>query len=426
MCHREKGPVQMERVGRTDPRIPPRTICAIGFRTATCGFTAFRCRPSSCGSSCTSCRCRTGTGRCGRPSRRRCGSAPASSPRRRRSSAARGVRLLRLLSLLQPRSPPRASPAHRPTAPPALPRRPLLHAEDGLRDPVADALPHRVELLHALPLVHDLRVLLGVPAQADAATQVVHRQQVRLPANCRVAPAPGSAPPSASRGGTSGRRRSAACAAASSGVTPGELRGVERQAQFRLAPSRPAPSRPRPRPTRAPLKTSSILASISSMSAGRHRLRGDLQQFLAELRAATRCGRTPRSAPRPRSPGRPRRSSPPGSARASAAGFAGQRRCPGAARPSGKARRGRSAARRPCGLSAMKFCIATRTGNSMSFCRYAARTFRYRNSFRSPSALSRDLFDRHLHAELLPHQSASASARRCGSGSAGPRTGRRP
>ncbi len=54
------------------------------------------------------------------------------------------------------------------------------------------------------------------------------------------------------------------------------------------------------------------------------------------------------------------------------------------------------------GLSDMKFCIATRTGNSMSFCRYASRTLRYRYSFSSAPELRRDLLDRHLHAELLP------------------------
>ena len=45
---------------------------------------------------------------------------------------------------------------------------PLFHAEDGVGHLVLHALPHRVEFLHALPLVHGLRVFLGVAAQADA------------------------------------------------------------------------------------------------------------------------------------------------------------------------------------------------------------------------------------------------------------------
>ena len=51
-------------------------------------------------------------------------------------------------------------------------------------------VPHRVELLHALALVHDLRVFLGVAREADAAAQVVHREQVRLPRAVESAPAP--------------------------------------------------------------------------------------------------------------------------------------------------------------------------------------------------------------------------------------------
>src|SRR5262249_32188010 len=45
----------------------------------------------------------------------------------------------------------------------------LLHAEDGLRRAVANALPHLVELLHPFALVHDLRVFLGVTGEVGAA-----------------------------------------------------------------------------------------------------------------------------------------------------------------------------------------------------------------------------------------------------------------
>src|SRR5262249_34294817 len=57
----------------------------------------------------------------------------------------------------------------------------LLHAEDSVRHAIVDAVPHRVELLHALPLVLRLRVDLAHPHHAHRLTQVVHRIQVVFP-----------------------------------------------------------------------------------------------------------------------------------------------------------------------------------------------------------------------------------------------------
>ena len=57
----------------------------------------------------------------------------------------------------------------------------LLHAEDQVGHALAHRGPHLLEDPHALALVFDLGIDLGVAAQADAAAQVVHRQQVVFP-----------------------------------------------------------------------------------------------------------------------------------------------------------------------------------------------------------------------------------------------------
>src|SRR6266542_3743234 len=57
----------------------------------------------------------------------------------------------------------------------------LLHAEYRVGHAIVDALPHRVELLHALPLVLRLRVDLPHPHHAHCLAQMVHRIQVVLP-----------------------------------------------------------------------------------------------------------------------------------------------------------------------------------------------------------------------------------------------------
>ena len=57
----------------------------------------------------------------------------------------------------------------------------LLDAVDDVDNPLIDALPHEVEGPHAFPLVLHLRVDLGVAAEAHAAPQVVHRQEMVLP-----------------------------------------------------------------------------------------------------------------------------------------------------------------------------------------------------------------------------------------------------
>src|SRR5262249_52916649 len=57
----------------------------------------------------------------------------------------------------------------------------FFHAEDRVRDLVLHALPHGVELFHALPFVLRLRIDLGVAYEADARAQVVHRVEVVLP-----------------------------------------------------------------------------------------------------------------------------------------------------------------------------------------------------------------------------------------------------
>ncbi len=48
-------------------------------------------------------------------------------------------------------------------------------------DPFADRFPHGFEQPHAFAFVFDLGIHLGVALQANAAAQVVHRQQVILP-----------------------------------------------------------------------------------------------------------------------------------------------------------------------------------------------------------------------------------------------------
>src|SRR5262249_33985486 len=63
----------------------------------------------------------------------------------------------------------------------------LLHAKDGIGDPILNPFPHGVEFLHALTLVFGLGIDLGVAHQADARTQVVHRVEMVLPR--RVEPA---------------------------------------------------------------------------------------------------------------------------------------------------------------------------------------------------------------------------------------------
>ena len=57
----------------------------------------------------------------------------------------------------------------------------LLHAEDQIGDTLGNARPHQLERPHALALVLDLGIDLGVAAQAHAGAQVVHRQQVVFP-----------------------------------------------------------------------------------------------------------------------------------------------------------------------------------------------------------------------------------------------------
>ena len=57
----------------------------------------------------------------------------------------------------------------------------LLDPVDDVHHPLVDPLPHQVERPHALALVFHLRVDLRVAAEAHAAPQVVHREEVVLP-----------------------------------------------------------------------------------------------------------------------------------------------------------------------------------------------------------------------------------------------------
>src|SRR5262245_35556726 len=63
----------------------------------------------------------------------------------------------------------------------------FFHAEDVVGDLVLHALPHRLEFLHALFLVLNLRVHLPHATQPDARTQMVHRVEVVLPRSVQLA-----------------------------------------------------------------------------------------------------------------------------------------------------------------------------------------------------------------------------------------------
>src|SRR6266704_2728780 len=63
----------------------------------------------------------------------------------------------------------------------------FFHAENSLAHLVADALPHAVELLHALPLVLGLWIDLGVTDQADARAQMIHRVEMVFPRRIELA-----------------------------------------------------------------------------------------------------------------------------------------------------------------------------------------------------------------------------------------------
>ena len=246
--------------------------------------------PASCGSSCTSCRCRTGTGRCGRPSRRGCGSAPASSSRSPAFVVVPSLR--RRPSAAEPRRPRRAGRSPTDLLEALL----LLHAEDGLRHLVLDALPHLVELLHALPLVLDLRVHPGRSRRRPMPLpQVVHRQQVVLPGVVELVEQ--QAPLHAAHLGPVAcrRRRSTAPAGPCPRVTPVSCLGRDLDAAGRLAPLGQLRRRPRPRTARCPRTPRPSLASIvvlrrRSGSARRLTSSSDLLQLGSRLGAELLLG----------------------------------------------------------------------------------------------------------------------------------------
>ena len=125
------------------------------------------------GTSCTSSRCRRGTGRSGPPSpppSLACARTPARTSPDAPSSSARPSTYCRALACHLPLQPRRL-----------LRLRPALHPHQLADELVVDGREHLDEALVAFLLVLLLRVLLAVAAQADALAQVVHRQQVVLP-----------------------------------------------------------------------------------------------------------------------------------------------------------------------------------------------------------------------------------------------------
>ena len=254
--------------------------------------------PSSCGSSCTSCRCRTGTGRCGRPSAPTLRIGSASSPRRRRSSASLAGRVLRLAGPAAPRSPPACvarAPAHSAACASSSPISSMRKTVSV--DPVLDALPHRVELLHALALVHDLRVLLGVaatgrrrsaggPSSAGGSSTRVELVQHQAPLH-----------PLHLRPVLRRRRRSTGSAGPAPASCRSALRRVDLELERRLAPTRPVPSRPRPRPCgRAAERLLELGVDLLLVGAPGSARRLDLQQHLLQLGPRLGAERPPRSA----------------------------------------------------------------------------------------------------------------------------------
>ena len=131
---------------------------------------------SACSIACIFCRCRRGRGRCGRlwGSRLRIGSIFLL-----RLGAGDGGLLLAFdfagragFFLDRCRFDPRAADE-------AFVE--LLHLEDQVGHVVADRVHMAVEQRHALALVFDLGIDLGITAEADAGLQVVHRQQMLFP-----------------------------------------------------------------------------------------------------------------------------------------------------------------------------------------------------------------------------------------------------
>ena len=138
---------------------------------------ASRRRLSACSSSCTSCRCRRGRGRCGRRAGRGCGSARAWHRRRLPALVCCWLRWNSSVA-------PGASACVAPVSTQVEPTKSSLSCsilKIRLGRLVADRAPHLLEQLHAFALVLDLRIDLGIADQADAAAQLVHDQQVVLP-----------------------------------------------------------------------------------------------------------------------------------------------------------------------------------------------------------------------------------------------------
>ena len=119
------------------------------------------------GTSCISCRCRTDTGRCGRP-----------CDRLRPLAALRGAgRAPGGLASGGGRRAQRAA-AHRARRVGRRRQRELEHELERLR---VDPRVHLLEQAEALALIFELRIALSVRAHVDARAQAVHRVQVILP-----------------------------------------------------------------------------------------------------------------------------------------------------------------------------------------------------------------------------------------------------
>ncbi len=194
--------------------------------------------PRACGSSCTSCRCRTGTDRCGRPSPCGCGSAPASC-----------------------RSPPFVDRLPLRPRSPAAPRRgrvaPITHTDSwnasvsSMRKTVSvtlSSIASHIALNSFMP-----SRLYSVFGSILARSRTGRCPNAGGP-SCtggssrpgRAGSAAGSAPSAASPAGSARRRRSTARRAPAPRVTSVSVASRRPPGPARPAPSRPAPWRPPP------------------------------------------------------------------------------------------------------------------------------------------------------------------------------------